>query len=110
RPVGHSQAEHRQFFPQPGWVEHDPEEILERTRNAAIGAFAKTGIDPSEVAGVGITNQRETIVLWDRATGRSVHPALVWQDTRTDETCRHLDRKHGAEVRERTGLPVATYF
>jgi len=110
RPVGHSQAEHRQNFPRPGWVEHDGEEILERTHQVVVGAFAKTGIDPADVVGLGITNQRETIVLWDRVTGRSVHPALVWQDTRTDETCRKLDKQHGGEIRRRTGLPVATYF
>jgi len=110
RPVGFDQMEHRQIFPQPGWVEHDAEEILEKTYKVMIGAFTNTGIDPSEVVGLGITNQRETSVLWDRATGRPVHNALVWQDTRTDEFCRAIDRTHGPAVRAKTGLPVAAYF
>jgi glycerol kinase len=75
-----------------------------------IGAFSKTGIDPQEVAGLGITNQRETAVMWDKATGRPVHNALVWQDTRTDEFCRLIDKAHGAAIRAKTGLPVAAYF
>lgn len=110
RPVGFDQMEHRQIFPHPGWVEHDANEIVEKTLKVMIGAFSKTGIDPSEVAGLGITNQRETIVLWDRTTGQPVHNALVWQDTRTDEFCRQLDRSHGAQIRAKTGLPVTTYF
>lgn len=110
RPVGFDQMEHRQIFPHPGWVEHDANEIIEKSLKVMIGAFSKTGIDPSEVAGLGITNQRETIVLWDRNTGQPVHNALVWQDTRTDEFCRQMDLDHGQEVRAKTGLPVATYF
>jgi len=110
RPVGFDQMEHTQIFPQPGWVEHDADEIVEKTLKVMVGAFSKTGIDPSEVAGLGITNQRETVVLWDKATGRPLHHALVWQDTRTDEFCRRLDRAHGAAIRAKTGLPVATYF
>ena len=110
KPVGFDQVEHRQIFPQPGWVEHDADEILEKSLKVIEGAFAKTGIDPAEVAGLGITNQRETVVLWDKATGRPLHHALVWQDTRTDEFCRRLDQAHGPEIRRRTGLPVATYF
>jgi len=110
RPVGFDQMEHRQIFPQPGWVEHDADEIVEKTLKVMIGAFSKTGIDPAEVAGLGITNQRETAVLWDKATGRPVHNALVWQDTRTDEFCRQIERIHGAAIRVKTGLPVAAYF
>ncbi len=110
RPVGFDQMEHRQIFPQPGWVEHDADEIVEKTLKVMVGAFSKTGIDPSEVAGLGITNQRESVVMWDRATGRPVHNALVWQDTRTDEFCRQIERTHGAMVRAKTGLPVAAYF
>jgi glycerol kinase len=110
RPVGFDQMEHRQIFPQPGWVEHDADEIVEKTLKVMIGAFSKTGIDPSDVAGLGITNQRETAVLWDKATGRPIHNALVWQDTRTDEFCRQIDAQHGAAIRAKTGLPVAAYF
>jgi glycerol kinase len=110
RPVGFDQMEHRQIFPQPGWVEHDADEIVEKSLKVMIGAFSKTGIDPQEVAGLGITNQRETAVMWDKATGRPVHNALVWQDTRTDEFCRLIDKAHGAAIRAKTGLPVAAYF
>ena len=110
RPVGFDQMEHRQIFPQPGWVEHDAEEILEKTYKVMIGALTKTGIDAADVVGLGITNQRETSVLWDKTTGRPVHHALVWQDTRTDDFCRAIDRTHGAQVRAKTGLPVAAYF
>jgi glycerol kinase len=110
RPVGSDQMEHRQIFPQPGWVEHDAEEIVEKSLKVAIGAFSQAGIDPQNVAGIGITNQRETVVLWDKTTGRPVHNALVWQDTRTAEFCRRIDEAHGAEVRAKTGLPVTTYF
>jgi glycerol kinase len=110
RPAGFDQLEHRQIFPQPGWVEHDAEEILEKTLRVVEATFLKTGVDPAEVIGLGLTNQRETVVLWDRTTGQPVHHALVWQDTRTDEFCRQIEREHGSEVRARTGLPVATYF
>ena len=110
RPVGFDQIEHRQIFPQPGWVEHDADEIIEKSLKVMVGAFSKTGIDPAEVAGLGITNQRETVILWDRTTGRPVHNALVWQDTRTDGFCRQLDHDHGPAIRAKTGLPVATYF
>jgi glycerol kinase len=110
RPAGFDQMEHRQIFPQPGWVEHDADEIVEKTLKVMIGAFSKTGIDPSDVEGLGITNQRETAVLWDKATGRPIHNALVWQDTRTDEFCRQIDAQHGAAIRAKTGLPVAAYF
>jgi glycerol kinase len=108
--VGFSQREHRQIFPQPGWVEHDAEEIAENALQVMIGAFAKTGVNPSDVAGIGVTNQRETIVLWERATGKPVHHALVWQDMRTEEFCRRLDSEQGPAVRAKTGLPVVPYF
>lgn len=110
KPVGFDQMEHRQIFPQPGWVEHDANEIVEKTLKVMVGAFSKTGIDPAQVAGLGITNQRETVILWDKATGQPIHNALVWQDTRTDDFCRQLDKAHGAAIRAKTGLPVATYF
>jgi len=110
RVAGFDQVEHRQIFPHPGWVEHDAVEILEKSLQVVEGTFRKTGIDPAEVIGLGITNQRETVVIWDKATGLPIHNALVWQDTRTDEFCRQVDQARGAEVRALTGLPVATYF
>lgn len=110
RPAGFDQMEHRQIFPHPGWVEHDANEIVEKSLKVMVGAFSKTGIDPASVAGLGITNQRETVVLWDRSTGQPVHNALVWQDTRTDEFCRQIDAAHGPVIRQKTGLPVSPYF
>lgn len=110
RPVGFDQVEHRQIFPRPGWVEHDALEILDKTLQVIEGTLAKTGVTASDVAGLGFTNQRETVVLWDRGTGKPVHNALVWQDTRTDEFCRDLERREGRTIRAKTGLPVATYF
>jgi glycerol kinase len=78
------QKEHKQIYPKPGWVEHDPLEILAVTRDVMAGALSKSGIDPSEIAAVGMTNQRETTVVWDKSTGRPVYNAIVWQDTRTE--------------------------
>ncbi len=83
-PVARHQLEHRQHYPQAGWVEHDPLEILERARSAISGALARAELLAEDLAAVGITNQRETVVVWDRHTGQPVHPAIVWQDTRTD--------------------------
>lgn len=111
RVVGFAQEEHRQITPRPGWVEHDPVEIWERTRQVVQGACAQAGLRPRDLAAVGITNQRETTVVWERDTGRPVTNALVWQDTRTDALCQELSRSGGKDrFRERTGLPVATYF
>ncbi len=111
RCAGHAQVEHRQLFPRPGWVEHDPVEILENTRRVAAGALARAGIPGTDLAAVGITNQRETTVVWDRRTGRPVHNAIVWQDTRTDALCRELAGAAGPDrFRGKTGLPLATYF
>src|SRR5689334_9258313 len=87
RIVAIDQREHRQIFPRPGWVEHDALEIWERVQQVVAGALAKAGLQPGDLAAVGITNQRETTVLWERATGRPVHNAIVWQDTRTDALC-----------------------
>lgn len=111
RLAGSAQREHRQYFPQPGWVEHDPLEIWENTRELTGLALTRARLRPSDVAGVGITNQRETTVLWDSVTGRPVHRAIVWQDTRADELMDRL-RADGHEdaVRARTGLPLASYF
>lgn len=107
-----SQQEHQQFFPQPGWVEHDPAELLQRTRAVIRDAAHQVSAGPGDIAALGITNQRETTVVWDRATGAAIHPAIVWQDTRTDALCRQLGDLGGGvdRYRERTGLPLASYF
>jgi len=109
--VAMDQQEHSQIFPRPGWVEHDPVEIWERTTSVIERALAGAGITVSELAAVGITNQRETTVLWDRKTGEPVANAIVWQDTRTADLCTELAGEAGVErYRSRTGLPLATYF
>ena len=84
RVVCYDQKEHEQIYPKPGWVEHDPLEIWERTQSVIRGALAKGNIDPQDIAAVGITNQRETTVVWDKTTGKPLYNAIVWQDTRTD--------------------------
>jgi glycerol kinase len=105
------QQEHKQIYPKPGWVEHDPLEIWERTQEVMRGALSKAGIDSSELAAVGITNQRETTVVWEKATGKPVYNAIVWQDTRTDAICNELAKDGGQDrLRAKTGLPLATYF
>ncbi|MBN1979268.1 MAG: glycerol kinase GlpK [Anaerolineae bacterium] len=103
--------EHAQITPQPGWVEHDAGEIWTKTQRVIEGALEKGGISPAEIAGIGITNQRETAVVWDPATGEPLCNAVVWQDTRTREICQQLIAS-GLEpaFRRKTGLPVATYF
>ena len=104
-------AEHRQFFPRPGWVEHDAVEIWQRVQEVMAGALAQADIAPAQLAALGITNQRETVVAWDRRTGRPYHPAIVWQCTRTQPLCqRLLDEGWLDLVRQRTGLVIATYF
>ncbi|HEY2888261.1 MAG TPA: glycerol kinase GlpK [Candidatus Limnocylindrales bacterium] len=111
RPVAIDQREHRQIYPAAGWVEHDPLEILERCNEVITGALAKAGIAPADLAAIGITNQRETTVVWERATGRPIHNAIVWQDTRTAEIVAELAGGGGSDrFRETTGLPLATYF
>ncbi len=85
--VAVDQKEHQQIYPQSGWVEHDPMEIWIRTQEVILNALQKSGIHPSEIAALGITNQRETTVIWDKTTGQPLHPAIVWQDTRTDRIC-----------------------
>lgn len=105
------QKEHRQFYPQAGWVEHDPMEIWIRTQEVILNTLQQSGIHPSQIAALGITNQRETTVIWDKTTGQPLHPAIVWQDTRTDEICRNLAKEGGQDrLRGKTGLPLATYF
>jgi glycerol kinase len=112
RVVAADQQEHRQLFPRAGWVEHDPDEIWQNTRSVIAGALAAAGADRGDVAAVGVTNQRETTVIWDRVTGEPVYPAIVWQDTRTDGICRELGALGGGadRYRQRVGLPLATYF
>ncbi len=109
--VAVDQKEHEQIYPKPGWVEHDPKEIWQRTQDVIKGALAKGKVNPRDLAGVGVTNQRETAVVWDRRTGTPVHNAIVWQDTRTDAICNELATGGGQDrFRAKTGLPLATYF
>jgi glycerol kinase len=110
-PVGRACSEFSQHFPRPGWVEHDAGEIWEVTRAVAGEALAAAGVRPGELAAVGITNQRETVCVWDPATGEPLHRAIVWQDRRTAARCREL-RAAGHEplIRERTGLTLDSYF
>ena len=109
--VGVDQMEHEQIFPRPGWVEHDPLEIWENSCRVIKGALGKTGIDGRDIVAIGITNQRETAVVWDKTTGRPLYNAIVWQCTRTDEICNTLAQEGGQDrFREKTGLPIATYF
>jgi glycerol kinase len=109
--VSCAQKEHRQIFPKPGWVEHDPVEIWQRTQEVMREAFASAGATSSDIAAIGITNQRETTVVWNRRTGRPYANAIVWQDTRTKDICDELSRDGGIDrFRDITGLPLATYF
>jgi glycerol kinase len=109
--VSVAQKEHEQIYPKPGWVEHDANEIWERTQEVVEEAMKEAGASADDIAGVGITNQRETTVVWDRNTGEPVHNAIVWQDTRTDRIVDELSRDGGQDrFRENVGLPLATYF
>ena len=111
RIVAIDQREHRQLYPEPGWVEHDPAEIWQRTNEVVTGALSRARITASDLAAVGITNQRETTVIWDRTSGEPLAPAIVWQDTRTDELCNDLAAEGGQDrFRAVTGLPLAAYF
>ncbi len=117
RVVSVDQKEHEQIFPRAGWVEHDANEIWTNTRQVAAGALAKADLTTADVVAVGITNQRETALVWDKTTGRPIYNAIVWQDTRTDRICQELaalgreDGRSGQErYRDKTGLPLATYF
>jgi glycerol kinase len=105
------QREHRQIHPRAGWVEHDPAEVWRRTREVIGGALASSGAEAGEIAAIGITNQRETTVVWDRESGEPVHNAIVWQDTRTDALVRELAGGEGLDrLRDSVGLPLSTYF
>src|ERR687889_230281 len=109
--VGRHQLEHNQILPQAGWVEHDPVEIIERTNSVIKTTMGKLGINASDLVALGITNQRETTVVWDKNTGRPYYNAIVWQDTRTDRIASALDRDgRGDVIRQKAGLPPATYF
>jgi len=109
--VGVSQKEHEQIYPKPGWVEHDPMEIWTRTQEVIKGALQASGVSPKDIAAVGVTNQRETTVVWEKATGKPVYNAIVWQDTRTDKICNELANSGGQDrFRPKVGLPLATYF
>ena len=109
--VAVDQKEHEQIFPKPGWVEHDALEIWQTTQEVIQGALAKANLSGSDLTAVGITNQRETAVIWDKNTGKPYTNAIVWQCTRTDEICKELGREQGQNrFRDKTGLPIATYF
>ncbi|MEM7624046.1 MAG: glycerol kinase GlpK [Planctomycetota bacterium] len=110
-PLGTAQREFAQHFPQPGWVEHDAREIWESQLATAQHVIEKTNTDAADVAAVGITNQRETVVVWDRDTGQPIHPAIVWQDRRTGEVCQRLVADGLSDtVRDKTGLVIDAYF
>jgi glycerol kinase len=109
--VSVDQKEHEQIYPRAGWVEHDANEIWQRCEEVIKGGLEKGNVDPKEIAAVGVTNQRETTVVWDRSTGEPVQNAIVWQDTRTDKICNELAADGGQDrFRPKTGLPLATYF
>jgi glycerol kinase len=109
--VAADQREHQQIYPKPGWVEHDALEIWECTQHVVRSALDKSGADVADIAAIGITNQRETTLVWERESGRPVYNAIVWQDTRTDAICDELAKDGGQNrFQARTGLPLATYF
>jgi Glycerol kinase len=112
RLVGMAQREFAQLFPQPGWVEHDPLEIWETQIGVAREVLLQSGVDPRQVAAIGITNQRETTVVWERKSGRPIYNAIVWQDRRTAPICDAIksDADLSDHIRARTGLVVDAYF
>ncbi len=106
-----AQKEHEQIFPKPGWVEHDPMEIWKNTCSVIQEVMIMSGVKPEQIDSIGITNQRETAVVWNKNTGKPYYNAIVWQCTRTDSLCKTLVKEHGeAFFKDRTGLPVASYF
>ncbi len=110
-PVAHAQSELRQIYPRPGWVEHDPEEIWQAVIAVLRQTLDRSGLTPTDIAGIGITNQRETVVLWERDTGKPIHNAIVWQDRRTADTCDALKRAgHEPDIHGKTGLLLDPYF
>ena len=109
--VSSGQKEHEQIFPQAGWVEHDPAEIWDNVREVIASALSKANLTRHDIAAVGITNQRETAVVWDKTTGKAVYNAIVWQDTRTQPIVDELAEDGGADrFKQKVGLPLATYF
>src|ERR687891_880780 len=110
REVARHQVEHDQILPRPGWVEHDPLQIAARTNESIAGAMNAGGLSATDLAAIGVTNQRETTVVWNPKTGRPWYNAIVWQDTRTDRMISALNASASALVRSKTGLPPATYF
>ncbi|MCW2274376.1 glycerol kinase GlpK [Rhodoblastus acidophilus] len=109
--VAIDQMEHEQITPRPGWVEHDAAKIWRNTQAVILGALAKRGLKPADLRSVGLTNQRETTLIWNRHTGEPLHNALVWMDTRTDDLVREFSKNGGQDrLRQKTGLPLATYF
>ncbi|MES2548147.1 MAG: glycerol kinase GlpK, partial [Pseudomonadota bacterium] len=111
RPVASAQEEFPQHYPRPGWVEHDPADLWSTVAGTARAAIEKAGVGATSIAAIGITNQRETTLIWDRKTGQPIHPAIVWQDRRTADTCTALkDQGHEAMITARTGLLLDPYF
>src|SRR5271165_7042648 len=111
RIVSVAQKEHEQIYPKPAWVEHDPEEIWRRTQNVIAEAMQQRALRPRDLAAIGITNQRETTVVWNKKTGKPVYNAIVWQDARAEEAVTEFARDGGQDrFRKKTGLPLAAYF
>jgi glycerol kinase len=111
RIVSSAQEEHEQIYPSPGWVEHDPDEIWRRTQDVIRRAMRQEILQPSDLAAIGITNQRETVILWDKSTGRPLCNAIVWQDTRVEGLVAEFSKQGGIDrFRAKTGLPLSTYF
>ncbi|MGH6874446.1 MAG: FGGY family carbohydrate kinase, partial [Aestuariivirgaceae bacterium] len=109
--VSAAQLEFRQYFPKPGWVEHEPEDLWRTVLSTCRSAMRKAGVRAREIAGIGITNQRETAVVWDRRSGKAIHRAIVWQDRRTADVCAALKKAgHEAGISSRTGLLLDPYF
>ncbi len=108
--VAVGQKEYTQVYPQSGWVEHDPNEIWQSQINTAIEALSKANLSAADIAAVGITNQRETVIIWDSKTGEPIHNAIVWQDRRTSDICNEIRLEHAVAIREKTGLETDAYF
>ena len=110
-PVGTKQIEFKQYFPKSGWVEHDPQDLWSTTLETCGSAIKSAGIKSSEITAIGITNQRETVIVWDKITGKPIYNAIVWQDRRTSDLCEVLrDKGHEVMITERTGLLIDPYF
>ena len=110
RIVSSAQEEFRQLYPKPGWVEHDCRDIVDTQLRSFRAALKNGGVAPEEIAALGIANQRETVAVWDRFTGKPVYNAIVWQCRRTSEFCEHLKTRHAKMIYDKTGLNVDAYF